>query len=76
MSNKLPVLSCREVCAAMRKIGFNEIPGRGKGSHVFVHRADPPTGITIPNQREIQRGTLRAILRQASIAPEEFLRLL
>lgn len=63
MSDNLPAVSAREVCAALRKAGFSEIPGRGKGSHIFVYRADPPTGITIPNDREVKRGTLRAILR-------------
>jgi predicted RNA binding protein YcfA (HicA-like mRNA interferase family) len=76
VSPKLPVVSGREVCAALCKAGFSEVPGRGKGSHLFVYRPEPPAGITIPNQKEIRRGTLRAILRQAGLAVEEFLSLL
>ncbi len=76
MSPKLPLLSGREVCAALCRARFSEISGRGKGSHLFVHRADPPAAITIPNHKELHRGTLRAILRQADLTVEEFLALL
>ena len=76
MSRQLPLLSCKELVAVLAKVGFREIRGRGKGSHVFVHRENPPKGITIPNQREIKRGTLRAIIRQADLTVDEFLELL
>ena len=76
MSPKLPAVSGREVCAALCKAGFLEVPGRGKGSHIFVYRPEPPAGITIPNQKEIRRGTLRAILRQAGLTVEDLLKLL
>ena len=72
----LPVLSVRKVCAALSKANFKKIPGRGKGSHIFVYRQDPPTGITIPDRRELKRGMLRAILRRAGLSVEEFLKLL
>jgi predicted RNA binding protein YcfA (HicA-like mRNA interferase family) len=70
------MLSGREICAAFCRAGFSEVPGRGKGSHIFVHRPDPPAGITIPNEKEVRRGTLRAILRQAGLTVEGFLGLL
>ncbi|QDU54622.1 type II toxin-antitoxin system HicA family toxin [Aeoliella mucimassa] len=76
MSKQLPVLSSREVIKALEKSGFYTIPNRGKGSHVFLYRDDPPKGITIPNNRELKRGTLRAIIRQADLTVEEFLALL
>jgi predicted RNA binding protein YcfA (HicA-like mRNA interferase family) len=76
MSKRLPTLSAAQVVKALAKVGFREIPGRGKGSHVFVHRADPPKGITIPRETQIQRGTLRAIIRQAELTVDEFLALL
>ena len=76
MGQKLPVLSGREVVRALKSVGFNEIPGRGKGSHVFIHRANPPKGITVPNEKELKRGTLRAIIRQADLTVDEFLVLL
>ncbi|MEX2168482.1 MAG: type II toxin-antitoxin system HicA family toxin [Pirellulales bacterium] len=76
MSKRLPNLSGREVVAALAKIGFREIPGRGKGSHLFVYRNDPPKGITVPDHKEIRRGLLRRIVRQAELTVDEFLALL
>lgn len=76
MNKGLPVVSAREVQAALAKIGFREVPSRGKGSHRFLYRDDPATGITVPNQREIKRGTLRAIIRQAGLSVDEFVELL
>lgn len=76
MSKSLPSLGSREVIAALKKVGFNEIASRGKGSHAFIFRADPPKGITVPKRKVIKRGTLRAIIRQADLTVEEFLSLL
>ena len=75
MSKRLPTLSARQVVTALAKVGFREIPGRGKGSHLFVYREDPPKGITIPNVKELPRGTLRAIIRQADLSVDDFLAL-
>lgn len=76
MSRRLPQLSAQQVVSALAKVGFHEIAGRGKGSHRFVFREDPPKGITIPNVKELKRGTLRAIVRQAELTVDEFLDLL
>lgn len=67
MSPRLRVLSGREVLAILATFGFQAIAR--KGSHVKVRRATP-TGewqtLTVPDHRTLDRGTLRAILRQAS----------
>jgi predicted RNA binding protein YcfA (HicA-like mRNA interferase family) len=75
MAKRLPILSWRQIVKALAKVGFREIPGRGKGSHVFVHRDSPPKGITIPRKKQVKRGTLRAIIRQADLTVDEFLAL-
>jgi predicted RNA binding protein YcfA (HicA-like mRNA interferase family) len=76
VSKRLPVLAGREVVAALSRAGFLEVPGRGKGSHLFVYREDPPKGITVPDHKEIGRGLLRSIVRQADLTVDEFLTLL
>lgn len=76
MSHKLPSLSSRDIIRALAKVGFTVIPGRGKGSHEFLYRADPPTGITIPRMKAVKRGTLRGIIRQAGLTVEQFVNLL
>ena len=76
MAKRLPAVSHSEVIKALTKVGFQEIAGRGKGSHIFVFRASPAKGITIPREREVKRGTLRAIIRQADLTVDEFVELL
>ena len=76
MGQRLPSLSVDEVCGALSKAGFSIVRGRGKGSHVYLYRAYPPTGITVPKKKDIKRGTLRAIIRQSGLSVDEFLALL
>ncbi len=72
--SKLPVVSGLELVRALSKIGFQQ--DRRKGSHMILFREDPPTTITVPDHRELDRGTLRAILRQTGITPAELQKLL
>jgi predicted RNA binding protein YcfA (HicA-like mRNA interferase family) len=58
----------------MAKLGF--VLDRQKGSHLILFREDPPTTLSVPDHRELDRGTLRSLLRQAGISPAEFSRLL
>jgi predicted RNA binding protein YcfA (HicA-like mRNA interferase family) len=72
--SKLPVISGAECIKALEKIGF--VVYRQRGSHITLIRRDPPAQTTIPNHRELDRGTLRAIIRQAGLTVDEFVALL
>ena len=77
MSGRLPSLSSRQIIDALRRAGFADAPRRGKGSHrAMVRHDDPPRLVIIPERKDIPIGTLRAIIRQAGLTPEEFLTLL
>ena len=73
---KLRVLSGPQVLKILREFGFQQFSQRG--SHIKVRRvldAGQIQGLTVPNHDEIDRGTLHAILRQASrFIPEAELR--
>jgi len=72
---KLPVVSGREVMKALRKIGY-EIDHQ-KGSHMILRNINPPyRRLTVPDHKEIAKGTLRAIIRQAGLTVEKFIELL
>ena len=43
---------------------------------MMLYRADPPTTLSVPDHRELDRGTLRSLLRQAGVSPEDFVRML
>lgn len=59
----------------MARAGFIVV-GR-KGSHIRLKRRNGETRVVIvPDHREIAKGTLRSILRQADLSREEFLQLL
>lgn len=72
--SKLPVISGQQLVKALGKAGFQI--DRRKGSHMMLYRADPPTTLSVPDHRELDRGTLRSLLRQAGVSPEDFVRLL
>ena len=72
--SRLPVISGADCVKALGKIGFEVY--RQRGSHIVVVRKSPPTQTTIPNHRELDRGTLRAIIRQTGLTVEEFTALL
>lgn len=70
----LPELSYRDVIARLKEFGF-EVK-RQKGSHVTLQKVTPQgtLGCVVPKHSTVSPGTLRNILRQTRIAPEEFLR--
>jgi predicted RNA binding protein YcfA (HicA-like mRNA interferase family) len=65
-------LPYREIKRKLEAAGFSEISQ--KGSHVkFAKETEVGRWTaTVPNHREVAIGTIRSILRQAGISPEEF----
>ena len=73
--SSLPQISGREVVRALLKIGYEK--DRQKGSHIVLRQKSPPhRRITVPDHKEISKGTLRAIIRQAGLTVEGFVKLL
>lgn len=67
----LPVVSAREVVIALGKIGY--ALDRQRGSHMILRQQAPPhRRLTVPDHKEIAKGTLRAIIRQVGLSVEEF----
>ena len=76
---RLPSVSSKQIVQALRKAGFTEAPDRGKGSHRAFMKQDSAGKIRlviVPAGKDIPRGTLLAILDQAGLSREEFLKLL
>jgi predicted RNA binding protein YcfA (HicA-like mRNA interferase family) len=72
----LPIISGRECVAALAKVGFALV--RQRGSHIILRRSEPPPArtVSVPDHGELDRGTLRSIIRQAGLTVQEFLDLL
>ena len=72
--SKLPVVSGAQCVKALEKAGF--VVYRQRGSHITLVRTEPRAQTTVPNHKELDRGTLRAIIRQAGLSVDEFIALL
>ncbi|MCH8829914.1 MAG: type II toxin-antitoxin system HicA family toxin [Planctomycetes bacterium] len=67
----LPVASGREVVKAPGKIGYTL--DRQRGSHMILRQqTSPHRRLTVPDNKKVAKGTLRAIIRQAGLTVEEF----
>jgi len=71
--SRLPVCSGAEAVKAFCRIGY-EVDHQ-TGSHIILRH---PSGrrLTVPNHREIAKGTLRALIRGAGLTKEQFSQLL
>ncbi|MFA6551375.1 MAG: type II toxin-antitoxin system HicA family toxin [Patescibacteria group bacterium] len=70
---KLPMLKAIEVERILLKAGF--IKWRQKGSHLSLYRGKDNRSLTIPMHfnKDVPKGTLRAIIDQAGMTVDEFL---
>ena len=68
---RLPVVSGQEVVRAFAKIGYQV--SHQTGSHVILRQEAPPhRRLSVPNHRELAKGTLRGLIRDAGLTVEEF----
>ena len=70
----LPRVSGRETVRILEKAGFRV--RRQHGSHIILRRDNPFAQTVVPDHKELDRGTLRAILRQAGLSVDEFTKLM
>lgn len=71
---RLAGFSYREVARRLRTFGF-QFDRQGPGSHEIWRQASTGRKVTIPHHSgDMAEGTLRAILREAGVDREAFLR--
>lgn len=66
---KLPHVSGAAAVKALERLGFVKV--RQSGSHVIMRRGSK--ACVVPMHGEIKVGTLAGVLRQADLAPEDFI---
>ncbi|MFQ5723047.1 MAG: type II toxin-antitoxin system HicA family toxin [Terriglobia bacterium] len=76
MTPRLPVLSGSDLIGALEKIGYRVV--RQRGSHVRLRDNTNPRHrpVTVPLHKELKRGLLRSILRDANLSSENLMDLL
>jgi predicted RNA binding protein YcfA (HicA-like mRNA interferase family) len=70
----LPVVSGKQAIAAFQKAGW-QVARVGK-SHVVLTKDAERNNIFVPLHNELDRGTLRSIIRKANLTLDEFSKLL
>lgn len=77
MGQKFPNTNYRQVIKVAKKLGFY-FCRQGKGSHEIWRRDSDGQQTTIPNHgsKPLKRKTLKAIFKDFSITPKEFVKLL
>lgn len=67
----LPIISGREVKQAFEKAGWQFV--RQRGSHMILTKPGSISSLSVPDHREIARGTLRSLIRASGMTVEEFI---
>ncbi len=67
----LPVLSGRDTVRAFERLGWQV--ARQNGSHIIMVKEASMLTLSIPDHKEVARGTLRSLIRAAGLTVEVFL---
>lgn len=68
---KLPVVSGKEFVKRLKQKGYEWV-GQ-EGSHMIIRlTVKPYTKLSVPDHKELDRGLLRALIRDADMSVEEF----
>jgi len=68
---KLPVISGKKAVKAFMKAGWR-IDRRAKSRHIIMKKQGMRTTLSVPEHKKLDRGLLRALIRDAYISVEEF----
>lgn len=67
---KLPSLSGKKVVKTFKK--FDWEVSRQSGSHIILTKEGEIASLSVPNHKEVAKGTLRSLIRSANLTVEEF----
>jgi predicted RNA binding protein YcfA (HicA-like mRNA interferase family) len=67
----LPILSGSQTVKIFEKFGWEV--SRQRGSHIIMTKSGEIITLSVPNHREIAKGTLRSLIRSANLTTEEFI---
>ncbi len=71
--SRLPVCSGRDAVAAFERMGY--VFDHQTSTHIIL-RHPTQRRLTVPDHREVAKGTLRSLIREAGITKERFIELL
>ncbi len=71
--SKLPLLRTEDVVRTFKSLGWQAVKGRGKGSHIILVKSGHIATLSVPDRKEVARGTLRKLISRAELTVEDFL---
>lgn len=66
----IPVVSGREAVKIFESLGWEV--ARQRGSHIILVRDGDIETLSVPDHREVAKGTLRSLIRSAGLTADEF----
>ncbi|NBB80068.1 MAG: addiction module toxin, HicA family [Verrucomicrobia bacterium] len=69
----LPNLSGKDVVKAFERDGWTK--ARQRGSHVILVKDGSMSTLSVPNHKEVAKGTLRSLIRASGLSADEFIKL-
>lgn len=70
----LPVLSGQQVVKVFERLGWEV--ARRRGSHIILVKEGHIATLSVPDHKEVAKGTIRSLVRSAGLTVEEFLEVL
>ena len=67
----VPLLSGREVVKTFETFDWRVV--RQRGSHIIMSKEGEESSLSIPDHKEVGRGTLRTLISSANLTIDEFL---
>ncbi len=68
----LPVLSGKEVVRVFESLGWNL--ARQSSSHIILTKVNEVATLSVPDHKEVAKGTLRSLIRSANLTIDEFVK--
>ncbi|MGI8467866.1 MAG: type II toxin-antitoxin system HicA family toxin [Pyrinomonadaceae bacterium] len=69
---QLPNLSGKKVVKAFENLGWEF--SRQSGSHIVLTKDGEMASLSVPNHKEVAKGTLRSLIRAANLTIDEFVK--
>ena len=68
----LPVVSGKELVKRFERLGWRVV--RQSSSHIIMTKQGEVATLSIPDHKEVARGTLRSLIRAANLTVDEFIK--
>jgi predicted RNA binding protein YcfA (HicA-like mRNA interferase family) len=71
---QLPILNGRQVVKGFERFGWQV--SRQSGSHIVLTKEGEMASLSVPNHKEVAKGTLRSLIRAANLTIDEFVKVI